>query len=730
MKYIISLCALLLVSCTTKNIQLNEKNAIYQLAARVLGKEKAKNFVFTMDNNISDNDAFNIISKNGKIQITGNSNVALASGLHWYLKYQTHSHISWEVQNINLHDKLPELENSISKTSPFEYSYYLNYCTFNYSMAFWDWKLWEKEFDFMAMNGINLALATTGSESVWKRTLERLNFSKKEIEDFIPGPAFTAWWLMGNLTGWGGPVSNEYIQQQENLQKKILARMKELGIKPVLPGFYGMVPTSLKEKYPNADIREQGLWAGGFQRPAFLSPTDSLFNRIADIYYEEMRKLYGDIEYFSGDPFHEGGNTKGINLASAGKNIIYGMRKSFPKSKWVFQGWQGNPKKELISQINENDLLILDMDCDNLPQWKYRNGWDNKPWIWSAINNYGGNIGLFGRMDVLATEAFEALKHENFSKGLKGIAAVMEGINNNSAIYELLFEIKWHNKSINLDKWIAEYVQRRYGCKNDSIYKAWQILRNTVYGKGMSNTQAQQGTSESILCARPAMNIQSVSTWGSSKLYYNPADLLKAWTLFIKEAENLKNSKGFQYDLMDISRQVLANYAQVLHSKIVKDYKNNDKLAFEKDTQAFLQLLNDQDALLSSNQNFMLGKWLAEAKSRATNEAEKKLFEYNARAQITTWSFQNSDLHEYAHKEWSGLLSDFYKVRWEMFFNYLQQKLNGKNPEKPDFYAFEKAWTHKTNLFPAKAINNSVEQSVKIYNKYYKTIQDKGISLK
>ncbi len=722
-KNVIIIIFLFFISCTTKNTPIQKQNKVYQLAERVLGKEKAKHFVFRKDATIKSNDKFTISSENGKILIQGNSNIALASGLNWYLKYETHSHISWEVQNINLPEILPILKTPIYKKSPFQYSYYLNYCTFNYSMAFWDWERWEKELDFMAMNGVNLALAINGTESVWKNTLERLNFSQKEINEFIPGPAFNAWWLMGNLMGWGGPISNEYIHQQKKLQRKILTRMKELEISSVVPGFYGMVPTILKNKYPNADIREQGLWAGGFQRPAFLSPTDSLFNYIAEIYYEEMQKLYGDLKYFSGDPFHEGGNTENIDLALAGKNIIYGMRKSFPKSTWVFQGWQGNPKKELISQIDENDLLILDMDCDNHPQWKYRNGWDNKPWIWAVINNYGGNVGLFGRMDVLASEPFEALNHKSFSKGLMGIGAVMEGIDNNSAMYELLFEIKWHNKSIDLDKWIAEYIQRRYGTKNKSIYQAWQILRNTVYGKKMKNSQPQQGTSESILCARPSMDIQSVSSWGTSKLYYNPAELLKAWTLFINEEEKLKNNKGFQYDLLDISRQVLANYAQTLYKKIITNYNNHNKVAFHKNTKAFLQLLDDQDTLLSSNRNFMLGKWLNEAKKIATNKAEKKLFEYNARTQITTWSFQDSDLHEYAHREWSGLLSDFYKVRWEMFFYYLQQKLNGKNPKEPNFYAFEEAWTKQTNLFPTQAVESSIEQSVKMYNKYYNTIK-------
>ena len=72
-------------------------------------------------------------------------------------------------------------------------------------MAFWDWKRWEKEIDWMALHGINLPLAVVGQECVWKNMLEKLGYTKEEINKFIAGPAFLAWWAMNNLEGWGGP---------------------------------------------------------------------------------------------------------------------------------------------------------------------------------------------------------------------------------------------------------------------------------------------------------------------------------------------------------------------------------------------------------------------------------------------------------------------------------------------------------------------------------------------
>lgn len=129
----------------------------------------------------------------------------------------------------------------------------------------------------MALNGVNIMLAPVGTELVWYNTLLRLGYTDTEAKAFIPGPAFTAWWLMGNLEGWGGLVSIDMMKQQAELQKKILKRMKELGIEPVLQGFYGMVPHDLKNKISEAKVIEQGKWAGGFQRRDFGSYHQTVF---------------------------------------------------------------------------------------------------------------------------------------------------------------------------------------------------------------------------------------------------------------------------------------------------------------------------------------------------------------------------------------------------------------------------------------------------------------------
>ena len=143
-------------------------------------------------------------------------------------------------------------------------------------MPWWDWDRWERELDFMALNGVTLPLAVTGVEAVWLNTLVRMGYSRDEAKEFICGPAYIPWWLMGNLEGWGGPMPDSWIDSHVELGRKIIERMRELGMSPMVQGFVGLVPMNLAEKFPQAHIIPQGKWAGGFKRPSVLDPLDPL----------------------------------------------------------------------------------------------------------------------------------------------------------------------------------------------------------------------------------------------------------------------------------------------------------------------------------------------------------------------------------------------------------------------------------------------------------------------
>ncbi len=569
-------------------------------------------------------------------------------------------------------------------------------------MAFWKWEDWERELDWMSLNGVNVMLAQIGTEEVWQKTLQELGFNDKEIRDFIPGPAFNAWWLMGNLEGWGGPVSDNMIQYWTELQKKMLARMKELGIQPVLQGFTGLVPSTLKNHYPDAAIVPQGDW-WRFTRPSVLLPTDPLFKKISGLYYKNLKALYGsDIHYLGGDLFHEGGKTKGVDLTQTAKLVQQNMQENFPNSTWILQGWQSNPAKAILDGLNPKHTLIVNLKGDDSQTWLDRNQYGNFPWIWATITNFGGKTTSGGTLMRVYTETQKA--EAKFGKDLllKGTGIIPEGIENNAIVFQWALDRSWQKNIPDIQNNLDAFVKARYGTINDDLRSAWQYLLQTIYSGYDPEITGGQGGYESIFCARPAMNVQTTSCCGPVNLWYDVDVLTQAALRFTKASESIKNSATFQFDLTDTWRQIINLRGRIAYNNMMESIKNKDKNSFEKNKEEFVKLLLLQDKWLGTNSMFRVGRWLTQSKNMLPDAQDKKLCEWNARVQITFWGpidNPNSVLHDYANKEWQGLLKDLYLERWNKFFEYAEAKLDGKEAEYPKFFDIEKEWCAQQNNY-------------------------------
>lgn len=682
-------------------LNMGADNPVYALLDRI-DKGASKKFELVIQKTEEGNDFFELDQNKDKVVVRGNNYVSLATGINWYLKYYAGIHLTWN----NMHAKLPSLLPVVQKkerhTTNMKYRYYLNYCTFSYSMAFWDWRRWEEEIDWMALHGINLPLDIVGTDVVWYHVLRKLGYSKEEINQFIAGPGFQAWWLMNNLEGWGGPNPDNWYRHSETLQKKIVKRMKEIGIHPVFPGYSGMVPHNAKEKV-GLNVQNPGKWCS-FTRPAFLQPTDQRFPEIARLYYQEQEKLFGKADFYSMDPFHEGGNTQGVDLNAAGKAIWRAMKSENPKAVWVMQAWQANPRREMIENIPLKDLLILYLDAETVPDWKdetsthiYKNGYGDKQWLYCMLLNYGGNVGLYGRMDWLIDGYYQARK-SSFGSTMEGVGLTMEGIENNPVMYELLCELPWRQNSFAKEDWIEDYIKARYGHADADISAAWKILGSTSYNCKVP----RQGMVESIFCARPSRHVESVSSWAGSARYYDPDDLIQAAQLFAKAKERFAGNKNYNYDLADIMRQANAEKGWKLYQKMILALDNQDVDRFRQRSTAFLDLLLAQDSLLASHPEFNVTTWIEMARSLGQTEAEKDLYEWNARTQITVWgnrmAADEGGLHDYAHKEWAGILRDFYYKRWKIWIDSQIAGLMGRQVPKIDFYSVEEPWTRESKI--------------------------------
>jgi alpha-N-acetylglucosaminidase len=725
----ITLVFSVLIWGTTSYAQL-DRTATNAFIGRVTGNHAAA-FAAEYITPAEGKDVFEVESRKGKIILRGSNGLGIGAALNYYLREYCHSLITWNGTDLRLPDALPVIKKKVRRTTPYQYRYYINYCTFQYSMAWWDWDRWQKEIDWMTLNGINMPLALTGEEAIWQRVYTKMGFTQTQLDDYFSGPAYFSWFWMGNIDAWGGPLPQHWMDSHRDLQKKILTAERSMGMKPVLASFTGHVPPAFVQRYPTAKVKKTN-WGAGFADVYILDPTDPLFEQIGKQFIEEQTKEYGTDHFYSADTFNE--NTPPTDdstyLSGMSKKVFASMADGDPKAIWVMQGWMFHYNaaywrptqiQALLKAVPDDQMIVLDLYTESHPVWDRTNAYYGKPWIWNMLNNFGGNISLWGRMGPVAADPARTL-HDPAAGKMKGIGLTPEGIEQNPALYQLMLDNTWRDSAIDLPAWLKDYALQRYGVENAAIDNAWKILAGTVYKGGLG-----EGGPESIIVSRPTTDV-----WGDrvrTVLDYEPRELAKAWALFIQQADVLGGSDGFRYDLVDITRQMLANYATPLHQKVVLAYLQHDTAAYDQAAAQFLQLMDDLDALLATRKDFLLGRWIGDARRCGSSAAEKDLYEKNARDLITLWGDKESGLHEYSCRQWAGLIKDFYKPRWEQYFVYLRHKMElGARMETTDFEQTIKAWEWKWVTatganYDEQPKGDPIEMAKSLYKKYASLIQ-------
>lgn len=697
------------------------------LVRRVLPASQANDIVLEALPVNSGRDSFEVEQgPKRNIILRGNSGVALASALYYYLNEYCHFQITWNGTHMDFYadQRLPGVPVKVQKRTPYDYRYYLNYCTFNYSMSWWDWSRWEKEIDWMALHGINTPLAITGEEYTWYTVYKEMGFSDEELQDFFSGPAYFAWGWMGNLDGWGGPLPLSWIKGHAALQQKILQRERALGMRPVLPAFTGHVPAAFSKHFPSARVKSTN-WKNGFADTYILDPEDPLFADIGKKFLTAQTRAFGTDHLYSADTFNENEppSDDPAYLGALSKRLYEGMQSADTAAIWVMQGWlfysdrkfwKAPQIKALLDAVPDRHMVLLDLAAEIEPVWRRTQAFYGKPWIWNMLHNFGGNISMFGRMDGVAAGPAAAL-HDTASGRMQGIGLTMEGIEQNPVLYELMTASVWRDSVIEVEKWLTSYITNRYGRADRSAIAAWARLRSTVY-KG----KAIRDGAESIITGRPTFSAATV--WTRTQLNYDPSEFLLAWDLFMEAVPGCHNSDGFQYDLADVTRQALANYARPLQEKWVQAYREKNSADLADYTGRFLELIDDMDKLLATRKDFLLGPWIADARHWGTTPAEKDLYERNARDLITLWGDVNSPLHEYACRQWSGLLTDFCKARWQQFFELLRASI-GTVPVDADEFdknirRWEWEWVNARKDYPVNPTGKTVTVAQQLYKKY------------
>lgn len=99
--------------------------------------------------------------------------------------------------------------------------------------------------------------------------------------------------------------------------------------------------------------------------------------------------------------------------------------------------------------------------------------------------------------------------------------------------------------------------------------------------------------------------------------YYDPEDTRQAAILFAQVADKYKGNNNYEYDLVDICRQALADQGRKQYLLTIADYNAFARKDFDKNADRFLKMILLQDKLLGTRSEFRLGHWTEQARKSA-----------------------------------------------------------------------------------------------------------------
>ncbi|HUN72817.1 MAG TPA: alpha-N-acetylglucosaminidase [Steroidobacteraceae bacterium] len=653
---------------------------------------------------------FRIASANDHIDVRGSTPSALLFGVNWYLKYVAHVQISPNGDRVG-GGAFPLPRAVIERSTPYAYRFAFNENVDGYSAPYWSWPRWQREIDVLALSGINAVLIERGSDSVLERTFQDFGYSDAEIRRWLAAPAHQNWQLMGNLCCFGGPLSRALLRRRLISAQKIVARLRELGITPVLPGYYGIVPADFPRRFPDSHVVPQGEWAG-FVRPGWLDPLDPMFARLAAAFYRHQRELLGDSGIYDMEVFQEGGDSGDVPVAKAARAVQQALLTAHPGARWMMLAWQGNPRQELLAGADRRHLLIIDIDHSRVPREHREKDFRGAPFLFGGLWEFGGRTTLGADVGDL-TDRLQRVGRTNGN--MAGTAVVTEGMGTNPFMFDLFTEMAWRREPVNLEAWTGQYVLRRYGASDPHALAAWNVLIHTAYDiridKVIFNSE-RDAAQESLFDAQPGLAVNRASNWSPEEMRYSASAFRRALPQMLQAAPALRASETYRYDLVDVARQTLANESRALLPRIKSAYGDRDRPSFEALTHCWLGLMDLQDRLLASDRFFLLGGWLAQVPPWASSSAERRRLEFDARSLLTVWGDRQASeegaLHDYGNRDWAGLTGGYYRMRWQRYFRSLDASLRtGTAPKPIDWFSMGEGWSRGTERYADRPVGDA-----------------------
>eukprot|EP00666_Eupelagonemidae_sp_cell4sb_P001595 gene1595-8910_t len=113
---------------------------------------------------------------------------------------------------------------------------------------------------------------------------------------------------------------------------------------------------------------------------------------------------------------------------------------------------------------------MLDLNAVENPVWEKTKSFLGVPFIWCAIENFGGRSGLYSTsLTRIASAPAAALAvTESNGTSMVGVGMTPEGIETNPLNFNLIAETFWHEGPLDAERWLRNYTRARYGLNTRS----------------------------------------------------------------------------------------------------------------------------------------------------------------------------------------------------------------------------------------------------------------------
>jgi alpha-N-acetylglucosaminidase len=623
----------------------------------------------------------------------------------------------------------PAVAKPITLKKKAKWSYYQNVCTQSYSMWWYAWEDWERNLDWAALWGVNLVLAYTGQEKIFRDVFNKIGVNDSVLNNTFDGPAFLTWSRGQGTFGVGGPLPNYWIESQHALQVKIMDRLRELGMHGILPGFQGNVPKEMPELFPRANTSN-----------GWLDALDPLFDTIGHGVGTAMQKEFGPATFVEADgwfsletgpwlvseagpAYHEdtlqalgsGASTEdvlaatfGLDLRDAadsggclGNFVIPTEEEAFtrantvfrslvaarPDSTWVYQGYpwfrvhsQGGSCnqtalryfiKGFTDAIPKDRLLILDLiaDMPGNALWSYAPDPVLGPFAQNASLIWCAlaNWGGAVHMGGDLTYVLNDTRRAFATPADSGGAAATVGV----GLAPEGIDNSAPYFSLVLDApWTEQPTAQ-------SWFQEWGTGRCGKAGVEAAEkaydllfqSVYRPGKPYLFCCSKPKFCPTVHPGDVPDPPGYNVSLVREALELMV-EASTECTSKAFLYDLVDIAREWLSMGPCIDAWHNISCHSSSCAAApaeLTSEVRAFMDVNKDVDAMMATDESFLLGAWLKNSRAVSDWDGSDGTLAgfYEWNSRVQITTWAGG----YSRREWSGMVDSYYGGRTQIWLN-------------------------------------------------------------